>query len=233
MEWCRVEKRHVVSVFDEIAPSYDRGRGAWYSAIARVVHGLKGLVLDVGAGTGEIACRLASQGVEAVAVDSSLSMLKILRRKAARRGLSHLVHPVAAHLPLLPVRRGSFDAVLALAVLHHVYGRERRVHALREMARALKPKGLCVVTAWYRYHPRNFLRSLASFLHGASWGDVLVPWRRRGLTLYRYYHMYSRRELSEDLRRAGLAGTVLLWDPRPCFFKRNVLAVAAVAESTD
>lgn len=209
-----------------MAPFYDRGRGAWYSAVAKILRGLRGLVLDAGAGTGEVACRLASQGAEVVAADSSLSMLRILWRKAVRRKVAHLVHPVASHIPLLSVREGCLDYALAIAVIHHLYGRDRRVAALRRLGRALKPGGRCFITAWYKFHPLNFLRVLSAALRGAQWGDALVAWRRGDKVLKRFYHFYSRSELRRDMLAAGLRGEVVLWDPRKKLLKRNVLAVA-------
>ncbi len=225
LSWRHVEREYVSRVFDEVAASYDRGRGVWYSGILDLARGLGGLVLDVGAGTGEVACRLAARGVEVVAVDSSRGMLGIARRKAVRRRVYCSVHLVLAHLPYLPFRDVCFEGVLAVAVLHHVYGRCRRVEGLRELARVIKRGGTCVVTVWYKYYPRNLARAISSLLRGMAWGDVMAPWRRGGRVLQRYYHLYSKRELEEDLRRAGLKGEVFLWDPRRRLFKRNVAAV--------
>lgn len=225
MEWCRVERNHVVSVFDEVASYYDRGRGRWYDALTRTIGPVKGLVLDAGAGTGEIACRLALRGAEVVAVDSSLGMLRVLARRSRRRRVAHLVRPIAAHLPLIPLRNRCADCVIAAAVLHHLYGRQRRVLTLKEIGRVLKRNARGFVVVWYRYHPKNLLTAVKWVLRGASWGDVMVPWRKRKRTMLRYYHLYSRRELCKDIADAGLAGEVLLWDPRAKVLKRNLLAV--------
>ena len=41
----------------------------------------------------------------------------------------------------LPYKDDSFDAVLSIAVIHHIATTERRVRALRELARVLRVGG--------------------------------------------------------------------------------------------
>lgn len=48
----------------------------------------------------------------------------------------------------LPFREESFDAVLSIAVVHHFATTERRVHALKELARILRIGGRLVISVW-------------------------------------------------------------------------------------
>lgn len=48
----------------------------------------------------------------------------------------------------LPFRDESFDAVLSLAVVHHFATTERRVCAIRELARVLRISGRLVISVW-------------------------------------------------------------------------------------
>jgi ubiquinone/menaquinone biosynthesis C-methylase UbiE len=48
----------------------------------------------------------------------------------------------------LPFRDESFDAVLSVAVVHHFATTERRVGALRELARVLRIGGRLIITVW-------------------------------------------------------------------------------------
>ena len=222
----QVEVKGVIEVFDEIAWVYDRGRGAWYRSVKALLRDVSSPFLDVGAGTGAIACSLALDGVEVVAVDSAPSMVSVARRRALRKWVYALMHLVVAHLPLLPFRDGSFGSVTAIAVLHHLSSRERRVVALKVIKGLLREGGLAVLTVWYRYVPRNLFRAILSFLKGLEWGDTLVPWRHRGRRLYRFYHLYSLGEIVGDLRRAGIYEyEVSLWSPRGKLFKDNILVV--------
>ncbi|KAF4532852.1 hypothetical protein B566_EDAN001455, partial [Ephemera danica] len=48
----------------------------------------------------------------------------------------------------LPFRDDSFDAVLSVAVVHHFATTERRVNALRELARVLRIGGRLLISVW-------------------------------------------------------------------------------------
>ena len=48
----------------------------------------------------------------------------------------------------LPYRTGLFDAVICIAVIHHLSTEERRLAALRELARILRPGGKLLVYVW-------------------------------------------------------------------------------------
>lgn len=48
----------------------------------------------------------------------------------------------------LPFREESFDACLSIAVIHHFATTERRVSALRELARILRIGGRLMITVW-------------------------------------------------------------------------------------
>lgn len=48
----------------------------------------------------------------------------------------------------LPYQSCSFDAVISIAVIHHLSTEERRESALREMTRLLRPGGQLLVYVW-------------------------------------------------------------------------------------
>jgi ubiquinone/menaquinone biosynthesis C-methylase UbiE len=132
--------------FDEIAPRWDDMRRTYFServrdralSEARVQRGK--LAADVGVGTGFITEGLIGHGVEVLAIDESLPMLQVLRRKAfGGAGL----HCCIGSAERLPVRAGAVDYVFANMCLHHV------VHpaaAIGEMARILKKGGTLIIT---------------------------------------------------------------------------------------
>lgn len=66
----------------------------------------------------------------------------------------------------LPFRDESFDAVLSLAVVHHFATAERRVGAIRELARILRIGGRVIITVWALEQKNRRFESQ----------DVLVPW---------------------------------------------------------
>jgi SAM-dependent methyltransferase len=130
-------------VFDRAADTYDATRGfppGVAERVAALVGQAAGLgpqrrLLEIGVGTGRLALPLAARGLRVTGVDLSGRMMAQLLAK--RGGLS--VEVVRADATLLPFRRGSFDAVLAVHVFHLI---PRWRDVLRELARVLPIHGV-------------------------------------------------------------------------------------------
>ena len=69
----------------------------------------------------------------------------------------------------LPMKDESLDAALSIAVIHHIATVERRVRALRELARVLRVGGKVMISVWAMEQKH---RKFAS-------QDVLIPWHRQ------------------------------------------------------
>ena len=127
--------------FDKIARDYDRMNRLMTLGLdcrwrKRAVRGLKGEVLDVACGTGDMAVSLVERGCTVTGVDISEEMLAIARQKAP------IVTFMIADAEHLPFPDASFDAVTC------AFGVRNFVHleqGLNEMLRVLKPGGQLVV----------------------------------------------------------------------------------------
>jgi ubiquinone/menaquinone biosynthesis C-methylase UbiE len=131
--------------FDDVASRWDAmrrtffGDGVRQAAIAAggVTNGTR--VADVGIGTGFLAEAALDAGARVIGVDISEAMLDEAARKFAGRPFE----PRSGGVDALPLADGEVDVVLANMVLHHAPDPAR---AIREMARALRPGGVLVVT---------------------------------------------------------------------------------------
>lgn len=142
--------------------------------IARAVAPGAVRVLDLGAGNGWMARRLASS-FRVTALDADGSALGL----GALHGVR--VTRVVADLEALPLRAGSFDTVIAAAALHYAVDLSA---ALAEAARVLRPGGLLIVADSPFYdgadaRERAWQRTRA---HYASFGAAHLAARYRGLT---------------------------------------------------
>jgi len=153
----RAESCDCQEYFDTVAPAWDVMRQSFYSeavrdaalSAARIEPGQT--ALDLGAGTGFITEALLQAGLNVIAVDQSVAMLRELRSKCLIP--PHLDCRVgnAEHLPLPD---STVNCVLANMLLHHV---EHPAVAIREMARVLRPGGRVVITDLDE-HAFEFLR---------------------------------------------------------------------------
>ncbi|MBI3911877.1 MAG: class I SAM-dependent methyltransferase [Armatimonadetes bacterium] len=163
-----------------------------------------GLALDVAAGTGDFAIETIGADGRAVGVDPCAPMLAAGLPKLRERGLDHRVQMVVGEAEHLPVASNRFDCATIGFGLRNVTDVEA---TFREMTRAVRPEGRVVALEISR--PRNPLfRPLFLFYFYR-----LSPWLARLFggdpDAYTYLPnsvktFYSREELAEMMRRAGL-----------------------------
>lgn len=48
----------------------------------------------------------------------------------------------------VPIRSGSVDGIISIAVIHHLASKKRRLQAIREMVRILRPSGRALIYVW-------------------------------------------------------------------------------------
>jgi SAM-dependent methyltransferase len=95
--------------------------------------------LDLGAGVGRVAARVAPRLRRLACGDLASGMLARLRANAARAGVTN-VDPVRLGADHLPIRDRSLGLVVCLGLLEHLPPEARRA-ALSESARVLRPGG--------------------------------------------------------------------------------------------
>jgi SAM-dependent methyltransferase len=142
-----VAEKPGVAAFEKLAAGYD----AWFesplgafvaslqfAALARALAPLSpgAPVVEVGAGTGQVAHRLADRGFAVVPVEPSGEMIS-----AARAGARATLRWVRAAGEALPFRPGSFEAAIFFTSIEFIDGLDA---ALREAVRVLRPGGLLV-----------------------------------------------------------------------------------------
>jgi putative AdoMet-dependent methyltransferase len=95
-------------------------------------------VLDIGIGTGNLACLFLPYGLEVTGIDPSPEMMKICRRK----------HPEIPVVPGdfldIPLPPQSVDLIVSSYAFHHLTA-EEKTEAAVEMKRVLKPGGRIVI----------------------------------------------------------------------------------------
>lgn len=168
-----------------------------------------GLLVDLGCGTGRLLVPFARRGFRGLAVDLSMPMLEVVGHKAAEEKLP--IDRLRANLTELDcLRDGVADYCISMfSTLGMIRGRENRWRALRHTRRILKPGGkfvLHVHNRWYNlFDPqgrvwlaKNLLASLVR--RDQEPGDKFFDYR--GIPNM-FLHVFTRRELTSDLRRAG------------------------------
>ena len=100
-----------------------------------------GNVLDVGAGTGDLAIQIVHQqpSLKVTGIDISPDMVEIARTKAARAGLGQRITFETQDISRLPYTDETYDAVVTTISTHHW---EDLTNGITECSRVLKKGGV-------------------------------------------------------------------------------------------
>jgi len=181
-------------IFDEIAPEWynRRHRTIFQKELAELAGRWRGgRLLNVGCGHGPDFIPF-KEGFELYGIDISGKMLELAKKYAKKYNLN--INLSQADARRLPFSDEYFNWAIAVAIYHHIESEEGRLQALTELKRVLKPGGEAFITVWNKWQPRFWFKKK----------DVLVPWKMKEKTLYRYYHLFSYGELERLLEKAGL-----------------------------
>uniref|UniRef100_A0A3P9P9Q0 tRNA methyltransferase 9B n=1 Tax=Poecilia reticulata TaxID=8081 RepID=A0A3P9P9Q0_POERE len=154
----QLERDHVHSVYDKIAPYFNDSRYKAWPKVRQFLLDLPpgSIVADIGCGNGKylhinkevfkLGCDVCRPLVDfAWSQGHEVQMCDGLR---------------------LPYRDSCFDAVLSIAVIHHFSTKERRIRAIKEMARTLRVGGRIMIYVWAMEQKRRKFEKQ----------DIFVPW---------------------------------------------------------
>lgn len=218
------ESQHVHAVYHAIAPHFAATRYAPWPAVDQFLATLPphALVADIGCGNGKYlrVAQHSQHNMFALGLDRCEQLVHLA---AGERRVLTKCDAAVADAMALPLRDAVFDAVLNIAVVHHLATRNRRVGAWRESLRLLRKGGLMLAYVWALERPSvpvpkkgNRQRRMLSRRFESQ--DVFVPWhmRRRKAgadtdrilgdpeeTHHRFYHVYRESELESEIIEGG------------------------------
>ncbi|XP_054153763.1 alkylated DNA repair protein alkB homolog 8-like [Oppia nitens] len=203
----RLEREFVHDVYDNIADHFSRTRYKPWPRVERFVDSLSigSLLLDVGCGNGKYMTIRKTNELAVIGCDRSQSLLQICRQKQLESVVSDCLN--------LSSFRPQFDAILCVAVLHHLSTEERRRKAIQQIIDCLSIGGKALITVWAFEQNKNGSQShyirkesqkepqihsktgLCLHVGGTAFTDqeVLVPFANK--THLRYYHVFREGEL--------------------------------------
>ncbi|XP_050098644.1 alkylated DNA repair protein alkB homolog 8 [Anopheles aquasalis] len=146
-----VEAENVHRVYNQIAKHFSDTRHSPWPRVEAFLQTLNvgDVLLDVGCGNGKYLGSNSSAFM--LGCDRSDGLLQV----CADRGFNVLQCDCLA----LPVRDGSADACISIAVLHHLATKARRRRAISEMIRVLRTGGRALIYVWAKNQEENAKKS--------------------------------------------------------------------------
>ena len=184
-----IETKYVKESYNLIAKDFDRTRYNHWSSVKKFIESLpkNSLILDAGCGNGK---NMSFENMQFIGCDISENLIEICRKKGLNVILSSIVK--------MPFQDNFFDAVISIAVLHHIYKQDDLVNALKEIIRVLKQDGLIHFTVWAREQELT-----EKFIPIDDNGNYFVTWKdkdTREIINQRFYHLFSRKEIDNILK---------------------------------
>jgi len=114
------EQQYVHGVYTDIAEHFDKTRTALWGSVHKFIQELPKYtrVLDCGCGNGKYLC--SRNDLQWSGMDCCTSLLEVAHKKSGKDVLQ-------ANALNIPFRSNIFNAVLSIAVIHHLSNQERRL----------------------------------------------------------------------------------------------------------
>jgi 2-polyprenyl-3-methyl-5-hydroxy-6-metoxy-1,4-benzoquinol methylase len=181
--------------YAQFAGDFSRTRRSWPPGFSRILPYLQQAanVIDVGCGNGRLLAFLADAGWRGdyCGVDSSEALLAVAAEQPAEKaGITSRFRRAElttcdSYQPLAwadQLGRDRWDAVAALAVLHHIPGATQRARLLAACADLLRPGGILMASTWQFLSATRLSRRIQPWesaglrSEDVEPGDYLLPW---------------------------------------------------------
>jgi len=197
--------------YESIAAEFDetRKKGIW-PELLNLTNDVKDgdKVLDAGCGNGRLLEAFSGKKIKYLGVDQSENLIKLARQK-----YSNFEFAVADILDLGKINELDFDYVYSIAVLHHLPDQELRLNALRQLRNKIKDDGRIIISVWNLWANKKnkkliwkyfFLKLIGK--NKMDFGDILFHWKNEAedVSKKRYYHAFTKWELTRLVKKAGL-----------------------------
>ncbi|MFA5259508.1 MAG: class I SAM-dependent methyltransferase [Candidatus Pacearchaeota archaeon] len=194
-EYLRKNKKpNQEEVWDEISDLWNEYKKKPFFTVEDFLKGKKGKIIDLGCGSGRN--MVFSSDIRYYGVDISSNQLKAAEKLIKEKGINaRFFKSSADKLDNSIFKDELFDYGLFIATLHCIESKEERENALKEFYRVLKKGAEGLISVWNssdsRFEQVNYN------------GDIYMSWKKDGKEHFRYYYLYSEKELTDLIKSVG------------------------------
>jgi ubiquinone/menaquinone biosynthesis C-methylase UbiE len=151
------EKKYVHNTYNQIADHFSETRYRPWPMVKKFLESLHSdsIMVEVGCGNGK---NLSISPGTSIGCDICPELLAIAKEKNKN------CEVVLCDALNLTFQNNFADIVISIAVIHHFVTQERRLNAVKEMLRILKPNGIMLIYVWANDEKQN--------------GDCFVGWTK-------------------------------------------------------
>tara|TARA_B100000989_G_scaffold257251_2_gene206723 strand:- start:269 stop:889 length:621 start_codon:yes stop_codon:yes gene_type:complete len=184
-----IEETHVKNVYEKIAHHFSDTRVYKWSWVINFLDSLKknSLVYDLGCGNGR---NMNHGGLNFIGIDNCENFINICNEKKLK--------VINSNITSIPLSGNSADAIICIAVFHHLSCYENRLNSLIEMKRLVKNGGKILLSVWSIIQPKKTRRTFNNY------GNNIVLWDDKGKIYERFYYIFKLDEIRELIKKSGL-----------------------------
>jgi ubiquinone/menaquinone biosynthesis C-methylase UbiE len=187
-----IETKYVKNVYESIATHFDNTRSYKWSWVNEFLNSLKAnsIIYDIGCGNGRNMINNNSKNFIFTGIDNCEKFVTLCKSKN--------LNVINANMTAIPLKSNSADAILCIAVFHHLENKENRVNALLEMKRLIKIGGKIMLSVWSINQPQKTRRSFNNY------GNNIVLYNKFGQLYERFYYIFKIDEMHQLFTLCGL-----------------------------
>ena len=197
----------IQSTWDTIASSFDKTRKNPWKPCTKFIQRLpkSSIVGDFACGNGRHTIEIMSHCSHVIGIDISRNFLTIIKEKIEIYDSIDLIHGTLINVPLSDE---CLDAILCIAAIHNIPSKKNRLLSLTEIYRVLKPNSTALISLWAKDQEkfkdaRTTLNNQATQQLITEAGDVFIYWNQDNLHVPRFYHLYEKEEIINELKTVG------------------------------
>lgn len=186
-------------------------------------YSFNGICIDLGCANGRNFKILKNNYNKIIGLDNSIEFLKIAKKnlknpKEWNKVESGNIDLILGDINFLPIRDRVINTFFSIASIHHIKDKKRRSASISQIFKFLNQNGFLLITVWRKWQKKyknHFFRILLKRIFNpfflrrekkigvGEFGDIYVPWTvsSEGLTVIRYYHLFSKREIKQLIKK--------------------------------
>ena len=181
-------RQQTKEIYNEIAKDFNTSRVRIWPCVKKFLDSFQSnlKLLDVGCGNGKN--MLYRNDLIFKGIDFSNKLVDICKNKK--------LDVIEVSMTQLPFEENYFDGIIVIASYHHLSNDDERKQTLDELYRVIKYGSTILIVVWAMEQPED------SNFHFTK-SDELVKWKSidKNKIFYRYYHIYSKGKLEEEIKR--------------------------------
>lgn len=190
-----------MEVYQHIAEHFDDTRFCHWNAVKQFLHKLpsKSFILDAGCGNGKYLS--VRNDLVFTSMDITRELLEISNNK--RRNIESDTDYLQCSIDYNVFREEVFDAIISIAVIHHIKGYENRLNVIKQLINKLKKGGKLLIMVWAYEQEDTRKRDNKWKRINSNTTEYNVPWRDRktGKIYDRYYNLFTEQEVDSILEQ--------------------------------